>query len=568
MIRHFFKITLGVVALMSVFVSCDDSEDAIKGLMVDKEEITVGAEGATEKLFVESGEKWVATTTEPWLMLSPANGEGVCECSVVIDSSLVNDLRTATIRFCCMSGATKNVTVRQTGYGKMIRFEEPEIEIEASAKTDERYFETEVTTNVPFEVKIEYDENDENDEEWLTPGKINVELDRGARPRTTKLRFDWKMNTLPEPRVAKIYLQPTGGNEIETPAVLTLTQKAAIKIEDNREGDSLALLTIFERLNSMADPWDTSENMRNWNNVTLWEANDSGLPAPEAVGRVRSASFLMFRTEESIPQEVRYLKYAESLDFSSNTNTMLLSIELGPEICELDYLKELTLFSYGLITLPEEFVKLGNSLEYLDISANNFNDIPQMLTPEDFPKLKKLRMVASRRWTTSDLRKADQYEDGLGLHINTLSNNSLRRLFLWENLEELSLSNCYIEGEVPDFKVGEEGVVAYTQADVDAFGGDTIQYLADNNCPKILPNMKHLAINLNFFTGNLPDWLLYHPYLLMWYPDLLVFNQQESGRNTDGELVRFDNVPSSFDYYYSVFPGTREKYEFKEEITE
>lgn len=65
----------------------------------------------------------------------------------------------------------------------------------------------------------------------------------------------------------------------------------------------------------------------------------------------------------------------------------------------------------------------------------------------------------------------------IGLYLNTAVDNSLRRLLLWDSLEELRLSNNYIEGQLPDFKVGEDGIEAYTQADVDAFGGDTIQYL-------------------------------------------------------------------------------------------
>ena len=109
---------------------------------------------------------------------------------------------------------------------------------------------------------------------------------------------------------------------------------------------------------------------------------------------------------------------------------------------------------------------------------------------------------------------------------------------------------------------------AQTQADVDAFGGDTIQYLANRRMPKILPKMKRLSVNLNFFTGKLPDWILYHPYFLEWAPELLIFNQQENGIDSNGALVGFDNEPVTFDYYYNVFPGTRDKYEIKEEITE
>lgn len=157
-------------------------------------------------------------------------------------------------------------------------------------------------------------------------------------------------------------------------------------------------------------------------------------------------------------------------------------------------MKKLEIFSYGLTSLPAEFVNL-KSFEELDISANNFTEIPAVLTKENFPNLKVLRMVGSRRWTTSDLRKKDNYDNGLGLHFRSYvtDDNQLRQLMLWDNLEELRLSNCYIEGQLPDFTVGSEGVEAYSQADVDAFGGDTIQWLADNSIPKILPNMKLLS---------------------------------------------------------------------------
>ena len=381
------------------------------------------------------------------------------------------------------------------------------------------------------------------------------------------------MNTVPQDRVAEIRLIPQGdGAESVEPAVISVYQKPALKIEDNRAGDSIALVVIYERMNCWNDAWDTSENMQHWKGVTLWEAADeeivSGEVPQDAVGRVREVQYSFLNTKETIPAEISHLKYLESLAISSNVNTMLLNIELGSEICELKYLKYLTIFSYGLVSLPEDFVKLGNSLVALDLSANNFTEIPAMLTQENFPKLRSLSFVASRRWNTTDLRKKDEYEDGLGLHINASTDNAFRRLFLWENLEELAFSNCYIEGELPDFKVGEEGVVAYTQKDVDAWGGDTIQYLADNEMPKILPNCTMLRLNLNFLTGDLPDWLLYHPHFLDWAPDLLIFNQQEKGLNSAGEAVRFDNEPSTFDYYYDVFPGTREKYELKDELTE
>ena len=561
-----YKIALGLIVCLP-FVACNEEDENAVGFSLDKSEITFAAEGGTDVVLVDGNESWTVSVTEPWLSVSPASGTGAAACRVVVDSSLVNEMRTASIRFVPSTKPAVNVTVKQMGYGKMIVPENSEIWVESSAKMEERYFETTVTTNVKFSVEIDHLGGDE----WLTAESVSVELDKGARPRTAKLRFDWKMNTVPEQRVAEIKLIPEGeGAELVEPAVISVYQKPALKIEDNRAGDSIALVVIYERMNCWSDAWDTSENLQYWEGVELWEASDKDLPAPEAVGRVRAVQYSFLNTKETIPSEIRHLKYLESLAISSNVNTMLLNIDLGSDICELEHLKYLTLFSYGLVSLPDDFVKLGKTLVALDLSANNFAEIPAMLTQENFPELKSLSFVASRRWQTTDLRKKDEYEskDGLGLHVNVTTDNAFRRLLLWENLEELAFSNCYLEGELPDFTVGQEGVVAYTQEDVDAWGGDTIQYLADNALPKILPNCTMLRLNLNFLTGNLPDWLLYHPHFMDWAPDLLIFNQQEKGLNSAGEAVRFDNEPKTFDYYYDVFPGTREKYELKDEIEE
>lgn len=564
--KRIFPMLLCVV-LMAPFVSCsdDDGDEAFASLAVDKEVVTFAAEGGSERLFVQSAGSWVAVASEPWLMVSPANGVGAAECVVTVDSSLVSGVRRATVRFAA-GGESATLEVNQTGFGKVVASKDSAIVVEASAKMDERFCKAEITANVSFGVQIEYPDGGD---EWLSVREFDFEPDRGARPRTLTLYFDWKMNVEPRERVALVNFIPLNeDDELDAPATLIINQKAALRIEDNRAGDSLALLTIFERLNCMSDPWDTGENMRNWRDVVLWEASDEALPAPEAVGRVRSVEFFIFNTEESIPQEIKYLKYVESLSVSSNVNTMLKSIKLGPEVCGLKHLKHLTLFSYGLTELPEEFVQLGAKLETLDLSANNFTAVPAVLTQENFPKLTYLNLVANRRWGARDLREASTYENGIGLHFNTASDNTLHRLLMWDKLEYLLLSNNFIEGSLPDFTPGEDGVRAYTQADVDAFGGDTIQYLADNNIPRILPNAKQLSLNLNFFTGSLPQWLLYHPRLLDWFPELLIFNQQEQGKNSLGEVVRFDNAPTNFEYYYEALPGTREKYEIKDEISD
>lgn len=562
--KKFFHTYINILQalLLVLFCACQEPE-AITGFSIDKESITIGAEGGTDYLQINSATEWVAVSSQPWISISPANGIGSTKCNIVIDSTLVNDVRTATLRFSPQGEVPFNVEVTQLGFGKQIVLEETEKSIASSAiKIDERSFDITLTTNVDFKVAITYEGEDT---EWITTPKYEVELDRGARPRKMTLTFDWRMNTAFEERVAYLEFLPVDENvQLLNPAILTITQEAAPTITDDRQGDSLAVVSIAAQLQLMTE-WDKSENMQYWTNVKLWESTDeeivSGEVPREAVGRVRSARFVMCNTKESIPQEVRYLKYVETFEVYSNVNTMFLSIDLGSEICELEYLKHLQIGAYGLVSLPDDFVKLGDKLETLDINSNNFPGVPSVLTKENFPHLKSLNLIACRRWALYDLRKKDTYEDGIGFHFHTDECDDLKRLLLWDTLEELRLSNNYMEGSVPDFTVGEDGVEAWTAEDV--AGNDTLQNLVGR--PKILANMKRLSLNLNFFTGNAPEWLLYHPHLLDWFPETLIFTQKENGLNSEGKLVMFDNEPTDYEYYYNFFPGYREKYEMKEE---
>lgn len=54
---------------------------------------------------------------------------------------------------------------------------------------------------------------------------------------------------------------------------------------------------------------------------------------------------------ETFPKEIRHLKYLESFSVQSNANRQIRTISLGEEICELEYLKDLTIFSFGINAL-------------------------------------------------------------------------------------------------------------------------------------------------------------------------------------------------------------------------
>ena len=560
--KRYNTILLSAATALMSLVGCMNDTTTIEGFEADNAAIDAGAEGGEYTLAIRSSKEWMATSDVPWVMISPANGRGSVECVIKIDSTLINDSRATQIRFSSAGEVLQEVAITQEGYARMINPEATEHSIAASANRTERWFDIPVEANVQFDVNAEYTSGSD----WLTIKEHTLTLDRGARPRNTSIRVEWKMNPEPKERIAKLHLM---GEGMDAPTTITIRQQAAPLIEDNRQGDSLAIVTIFEKMECWSDNGiSTTEGMHRWDCVRLWEATDKSLPAPEAIGRVRDLDLSYFNTEEGIPQEIRYLKYLETLSLFGNVNTMLKSIDMGEEVCDLEYLKDLRVAAYGLVSLPENFARLGDTLETLDLNSNNFNAIPEVLTPENFPKLKALNLASNRRAAISDLRKRESAnEEGVGLYTNTAEEDVISRLLLWEALEELTLSYNYIEGAIPDFKVGERGVRAYTMEDI-AERGDTLLWAVENNLPRILPNARVLKINLNFFSGEMPDWLLYHPRLLEWAPEVLVYPQQESGVDSDGHGVGFSNEPSSTEPYFERYPLMRGRFEYNDEMSE
>lgn len=627
--------------------SCSDNDDVEipGGLAIDKEQIEIGVEGGNEQLAIAASQNWVANVDEPWLMLTPANGVGSTTATVVVDSTLMSGRRTTDIVFIGDNGQRRTVSVKQFGYGKQIDIKEPTVEIENSESYDKRAFESLISANVECKIgKIEYSfegdmtdaekaENEKEREGWLLNSKdedkltgtnLGIVLDRKARPRSVKFKFRWAMNVVPAVRVAKVHLVPVKAEDQLVDAdgkptddvILTVRQKAAPKIEDNRAGDSLSVIMINQKLGSIAT-FDSSDNMRNWSGVTLWEATDAFVKDhPEALGRVRSVKFSMFnlKSGETLPKEVGNLKFLESFSVAANENNQIREVNLGDEICSLKFLKNLTVQAYGLTQLPTGFAKLGSSLETLNLVSNNFNklsDITNIVNEKNFPKLRNLILYAQRRtdvvtniaslgeMNASGVYVYNNYPIGLYGKVNagTADRQALLKLLTWDKLNTLELSYCFLEGELPTDEEMTEALEAagkatrYSRSDfstnkadyLDKLVGDTCKWLLsgwDNpvtckhkdgsvvsedvypfQVPRVLPNCRQLSLNLNFLTGAVPKWILYHPHLVEWTPSIMIFNQQPKGKNSDGAAVGFSNMTEdsySYDYYYGTSdPGNK-----------
>ena len=545
------KKSIYILAALAVgLVGCQQDPNIEFGLNVN-EPLNVEAVGGVEKVRISSADKWTASTDEPWLTISPANGNGSTELSIIIDSALTADSRNSKIYIeNLVSGKTEEIVVNQRGFDYIIALEDATQNIANYDVLDKRKFSVNVTTNVDFDVKIPEGAT------WLGSKSFNVELNRGVRPREVKVEFEWDINTKPNERIAQVEFLPKGGITTSRQDVLEVVQEAAEPIEENtRAGDSVALIGI-QRAMRVLTLWDTSQPMDRWTGVTLWNERHEGYKEGYK-GRVKRVQFTMYNINEKLPYEFKYLTAAEEIYIFGNTNTFLKDLEIGEEITSLTQLKRLTIGAHGLVVSDDmnNLAKLTN-LEFLDLGSNNFSTIPDVLTKENFPKLRALILNANQRSTIYDL--SNTQKTNLGGFIE--EKEFPKDLILW-GLDTLVLSVNYLQGELPDF-LDDESVPVYTEED--RIKGDTLpEFLVKNKIKKVMPHTKRFSINFNRLTGNLPDWLLYHPSLDLWIPYSLVFQQE--GFDKEGNKAKFDNEPASLDYYYKLYPF-KKQYTGEEEV--
>lgn len=530
--------------------SCSDDSEQISDFALDTQELNMEAVGGTKEIQVSVPGNWTATTSESWVQVSPTNGNGTKTCVVKVDSTwFANKEREATVRFTTRNTADERVLkITQKGFEKSLSLSKTEVSLESYAESDERHFDVEVTSNVAFEIEIP-----EEAASWLSYEKYKFELDYGARPRKATIRFKWEGNTEMNNREAKVQFRVKSEDEdLVKHDALMISQDRSPEITPDQKGDSLALVIIERKLN-VRTKWDKGEALMNWAGVRLWEEKD-GCPA-EKVGRVRAVEFSQFYTKEGIPEEIKHLTCLETLSLFSNGNKHMLSETTGTAITELTELKNLRIYSFGLTILPAEFKNLKN-LVTLDLSGNNFQEVPAVLTPENFPNLKHLSLAGNRRGYEIDLSGKTYYpKEKWGGLYNT--GNTLMRLFAWDNLVSLHLSNNIIKGTIPATIYGKP---KYTDADIEA-KGDTLKTAATKlkTLQKILPNCKDLRIGLNYLSGTIPDWMLFHPYLMFWSPETSIFNQNR-GLDDNGRMPGFTNVPKMFEYYYDLYPVFKPKF--------
>lgn len=533
MMKH--KIFISLLLICTFLLGCSESAE-LETFGLSEEELTFPADGGSFSIDLSAAEDWTVSCDKEWCMVTPVNGMGSTTCEIRVDSSYLYSEREAHLNFRC-GRYSRLLTVRQFGYEKVIRLEKTEIEVPDFSDYDALFEEIQVESNVNYDILVEYADAETSD--WISVRKEAPKAQSVPRPGKVRINYKMYMDSSKD-RIATIIFRQNDAEEGETPVEsrLTFRQTHAQEIIPSREGDSLALLALT-RIMRVSTNWDTSQSMIYWQNIKLEDITyfNTKLQRTITEPRVVEASFTMFDTDGGIPYQVRFLDQLRVLMFTANANAHIRHIELGEDVCSLPKLKVLSLVGYGISSLPDAMKNMDN-LEELELSGNNFTQLPMdILKALDKKKLWYVNFANNRRRDVfARLYENAAVRDTLGLH-----GQLPEELFQLKNISYIGLSYNYFEGSIPDM------------------GYDASQYatLAEKVAHNpVMPQLEQLSINLNYFSGELPDWILYHPNLRCWDPYTLVFNQYESSRDSRGRKTGFANEPTTVEQFCPLWSAS------------
>lgn len=525
--HHFLTSLFSFIAIsfVALTTACSKDNEVIE-FAIDTTTLDFNAEGGKQSLHLSADDDWTVTSDVEWCLVSPTNGVESTVCEVRVDTSYLYSRREGHLNFHC-GNKTRQLTISQFGYEKVILLDKSEISVPDFTDYDELFEEIKVQTNVPYEVIIEYPDAERSG--WLSVSIAN-QGEVQSVPRGGKVRIDYTMYLDSDrDREANVVFRQTNAKQGETPVEtrLKFRQTKAQEIIPSREGDSLALLAL-SRIMRISTNWDTSQSMIYWNNISLEDVTYYNQKQKKTVTepRVVAASFTMFNTSEGIPFHIRYLDQLRELSFIANSNAHIKDIDLGDNITYLSNLKYLTLLGYGISRLPERMKEM-DKLQELDLSGNNLTEIPiDIISALDKKSLRYINLANNRKRDVFGNLYANA-KDRAELGIHGEFPESLLHL---KNIRYIGLSYNYLEGQIPN--------MGY-----DASKYATLEEKIAHN--PVMPQLEQLSVNLNFLSGDLPDWLLYHPNLRCWDPYTLVFNQYERSRDSRGNATGFNNEPSS-----------------------
>jgi hypothetical protein len=154
-----------LVFALAIVVSCDNSEPV--DFVLEQNTIKIEAVGGVEKIKLNAADRWIASTDNPWITVSPANGIGTTMCEFHIDSALTAEPRRGVVRIQNLStNEEQEVVVEQLGFPYCITVANAEVSVDNYDRLENRYFDVVIKSNIDFDVNIPEGANWLSNEEY------------------------------------------------------------------------------------------------------------------------------------------------------------------------------------------------------------------------------------------------------------------------------------------------------------------------------------------------------------------------------------------------------------------
>ena len=99
-----------IYALTALLFAASACVEPVPEFRLDTDAIEIGAEGGDVCVSLDSPEAWIAKTQDPWITVTPANGNASTQCTIMIDTALNFTPREGLVRIELLSsGERKDV---------------------------------------------------------------------------------------------------------------------------------------------------------------------------------------------------------------------------------------------------------------------------------------------------------------------------------------------------------------------------------------------------------------------------------------------------------------------------
>ncbi|TYK24555.1 receptor like protein 30-like [Cucumis melo var. makuwa] len=296
-----------------------------------------------------------------------------------------------------------------------------------------------------------------------------------------------------------------------------------VECDDEGQGHVVGLHLGCSLLQGPLHPNSTLFTLSHLKTLNLSFNDFSGSPISPQFGimltnlRVLDLSYSFFQGQ--VPMQIPYLSNLVSLNLSHNYDLSFSNVVMNRLVQNLTNLKDFKLAFTDLSHItPTSFINFSLSLKSLDLSYSYLSgNFPNHIF--SLPNLNVLNLEFNFKLNghlpMSNWSKSLQILD---LHRTSFSGGIPNSISEAKVLSYLNLGFCNFNGEIPNFETHSNPLITSQLVPNCVFNNITQQTWPSNSFTNVctntpLPNLIHVVLSTNSFTGIIPSWIYLLPNL-------------------------------------------------------